>query len=246
MAKRTFIGAGKVYMEEVGGTGGLLFLGLVDKLEVNPAQEKKELRDATKGGGGTYDAVERIQGVAAAMTLRELSSANLALALYGNTTAATAGAVTAEVHTARVGALLVFNNQPDLSVPFVVEPAGGGTAYVLGTDYEMSGAGILILAGGAIANAASIQVGYTKVAGSVVQAFVTSGKTYRLFFEGVNDADNGKQVHVDIYRFKPSPTSSLALIGDDFAELPLEGSVLANTAIVAQGLSQYLNIKSAN
>lgn len=246
MSKRTFIGAGKVYMQQVGGTGGLLHIGLVDKLELLPASEKKELRDATQGGGGVYDSVERISGIGVSMTIRDLSASNLAVALYGIASAVTAGTVDDEVHVANSGALIVLNNQPDLEATVTVEPSGGGTAYIENTDYTLTGAGIVIIAGGGITDGSSVQISYTKLAGSVVQAFVESGKEYRLFFEGLNDADSGKPVHVDLFKFKPTPTSTLGLITEDFAELPLEGSLLQDSSKTGLGISKYCTIKAAN
>ena len=56
-------------------------------------------------------------------------------------------------------------------------------------------------------------------------------------FDGVNE-NTGKRSVMDVYRWKPAPTSGLDLISDDFAEFDIEGEVLADSTKGA-GLSKF-------
>jgi hypothetical protein len=96
MADFSYIGAGQVYLREVGAAAGFEFIGNVSALSLAIQQEEKELKDFTKGGGGAYNSVNRISAVEASMTLHDLSAANLARVVYGSSSAIAAGTVTNE------------------------------------------------------------------------------------------------------------------------------------------------------
>ena len=96
MADFSYIGAGKLFMRVVGAAAGFVHVGNVSALSFAISEDVKELKDYTQGGGGTYNSVRRISGVEASMTLHDLSADNLALAVFGNTNAIAAGAVSAE------------------------------------------------------------------------------------------------------------------------------------------------------
>lgn len=96
MADFSYIGVGKVFVRVAGSNAGLIEVGNCSSLNFSIAEETKELKDFTQGGGGLYNSVRRISSVEAAMTLHDLNADNLALAVFGNTNAITAGAVTDE------------------------------------------------------------------------------------------------------------------------------------------------------
>jgi hypothetical protein len=114
---------------------------------------------------------------------------------------------------------------------------------VLGTDYELSPAGIIIKAGGSIAAASAVLVDYLSKAHNVLEMLTNSGDSYRLVFEGLNEARSDAAVIVELFRNKFDPTSGLGLISDDFATLSLTGSVLKDTSKTGAGISKYMNIK---
>ena len=87
-----------------------------------------------------------------------------------------------------------------------------------------------------------ITVGYTKNAQYMIQALTDSGTEYELVFDGLNEVDSGNPIVAKMTRVKFSPTAGLDLIGDDFGELKLTFSILKDELIVAEGMSQYLQI----
>jgi len=111
------------------------------------------------------------------------------------------------------------------------------------TDYIVSAAGIRALSTGAITAAESLKVTYTSKAGNALQALVESGEEVKVVVDGINDV-TGKASVLKFYRWKPTPTSGLDLIGDDFGSFDIEGGVLADSSIVAAGKSKFF-VRSA-
>jgi hypothetical protein len=237
MADYSYLGSGKVFMKEYGAAAGLKFIGNVSALAFAVTEDTKELKDYTQPGGGTYNEVRRVSSIEMTLTGHDFSPDNLARVLYGSTTAITAGAVSNEVVTAYKDSLVPLANIPS-AITLVTGPSGTPT-YTVGTDYELTEAGLFIPATSTIADAASLEVDYTKAAADVVQALVNSGKEYTLVFEGLNEARSGKATIVTVHRTRVGAAKNLGLIGDDYGALEVSGKLLKDTTIVAGGLSQY-------
>ena len=110
----------------------------------------------------------------------------------------------------------------------VVEPTGGGAAYVLNTDYLVDPASgmIKITDGGGIATG-NVLVSYTAaaVSGKVIGAGSRASIQVRIEGEGVNKA-TGKPVSVLVRRANLSASGSLDLVGDDFLVAELSGTAI--------------------
>ncbi|MHC9037444.1 phage tail tube protein, partial [Cobetia marina] len=155
--------------------------------------------------------------------------------------------VTAERHTANPGALLVLNKTPDRSesVSVTIDPDGAGDVTIEDVDYEITGAGVYVLEGGAISEGTVVAIDYTSAEADVIEAMTGSGDEYELVFDGLNEAESGRAVTVTAHRVKFSPTTGLALIGDDFGELSLDGSLLVDSSKVGAGVSRYFKVAMA-
>ncbi|MBL4796734.1 MAG: hypothetical protein JKY50_04935 [Oleispira sp.] len=241
--QQTFVGVGTVYLENLKESKGLLPIGEVSKLELAIETEKLELKSHIQSGGGLADSITRISGVNIAMDIDNFSADNIAMALFGNTTAAVGAAITDEPHKAYPGALVSFVNPPDLESGIEVTSVDGLTTYVLGVDYELSPAGITIIAGGAISAMTEILVDYIGVNHDVIEMLTGAGDSYRLYFEGLNEANSDSPVLVDIFRSKFDPTSSIGFITEGIGNLSMSGTVLKDTTKVGAGISKYVNIK---
>lgn len=233
----SYIGVGKIYLRDRNGSGGLVPIGNVSALNFAVTEEQKELMDYTSAGGGTRNEVRRITGVEAKITLHDLSPDNLALALYGDSSAVAAGSVTSEAITVKLGTLVPLANVAPSSV--VVKDETDTTTYTAGTDYEVRPAGIWFPAsGGTIADAATVHVSYSHPGQDVVQALTQAAGEYELMFDGINEARSGKASVINVHRLRFGPAASLDLIGDDYAGLELTGKVLSDDTQGA-GLSRY-------
>lgn len=113
------------------------------------------------------------------------------------------------------------------------------------TDYERRSNGIFLLDGASFTDGQSLTADYTKAAADVVQALVTSGKEYELYFDGLNEARSGKATVVNAYRVKLGAAQQLPLIGEDYAALEITGKILKDTSKVGAGQSQYFRTEVA-
>lgn len=225
-----YIGSGVVYVNgrDVGNCSNVSFS--ID-------QETKSQRNY-RGGGGNFASVTSITAVSLSMDLANFSNANLALALRGVVEVVAADAIVDEPVVAVLGGLAETAKMMDIAETVAVKNAAGDVTYVAGADYELSPAGLKILADGDITDGQALKVSYTNKATNVLQALVDSGEEVRVVLDGLNDA-TGKPVTVKVHRWKPSPTSGLGLISDDFSTFPVEGEVLADETIQAAGKSKF-------
>lgn len=246
LADQSYIGKGRLFLSPYGGGAGGYEVGNVSKLEFSVSEEKKELLDYTSAGGGKRNSRSRITGVNVAMTLHDINSDNLSAAVFGSKAAVTAGAIVDEAITAYLGALSRTLYQIDTAVAPVVTHTTGTPTYVAGTDYEVTSAGIVALAGGAITAAQALKIDYTKEAGNVVEALTESSQEWVMTFVGLNEAQSGKAVTIDIHRIKFGPLSNLSVIADDFAGLELSGEALSDATKVGASISKYFKVTQAS
>lgn len=236
-----YLGSGKIYARIAGAAAGLLPLGNASDLSLSVKDEKKTMKDFTKPGGGTYASVIRIDTVTCKMKLFDLNKTNVARAVFGTEAAMTGAAVLDEVVTAYKGALVPLAHPGPSAV--VVTNSAATTTYVQGVDYEVSGGGIVIIDTGAILDAQALKVDYTFATYNKVEGMTSGAVTLELHFEGLNEANSGKPVILDIWRAQLSPTKALDLLGDKFSELDVEAEVLKDPSKTGAGVSQYFRVK---
>lgn len=242
----SYLGKGPIYAGEKGAA--LLPVGNCSALNFAVSENKISQPDYTSAGGGAANEVSRIDEVTGSLTLLDLSPKNLALAYRGATSIVAGGvSVTDERHIAYVGALLPLDDLPDItdpgtSITVTKDPDGTPAVMVLNTDYEVTRAGIVVLEGGALADSDEVGIDYDKADSVVMQALVESGKEFYLVFDGLNEAQSGKAVAITAHRIKFSPTQGTSLIGDEFAELPLEFSVLSDPSVSGTGISKFFKV----
>lgn len=244
MARQTYayLGSGMIKMRQVGAEAPLIAVGNCSALTFGAQLDSKELKNFTKPGGGTYAKVDRVSSVTVNLSAHDINGANLARASGGAYSSQAAGTVTDEEIVAYKGGTTVLSRPPSSITS--VEPAGGGTAYVVDVDYFVTPAGLDIPAASAIpapvdATTPNIQVTYANTVQTIVQAMVNSGLEYEMVFEGLNEAESDKPVIVYAYRVKFAPAQAINFIGDDFAVLELTGTSLADANKVGAGISQY-------
>lgn len=215
-------------------------VGNASVLTLNVNEETKDLLDYQDGSGGLAASYRRVQSVTGQIDLRDISAANLALALWGTTAALGVTAITGETHKIYPGAFIPTNRLINTTIAPVVKK---GATTVATTDYVVSKAGILIastITTGGVTSGDSITIDYTPAAGNDVQALINTAPLKSLHFEGVNQVD-GKYVNLRIWQIKLGAPKNISMIGDDFATLSLEFSVIKDTTIVIG--SQYFDME---
>lgn len=233
MASRGFLGAGDLYARVYNPSTGQFdqWTGPYEstKFEIKPNSELKEM---TSRGRATYGQV--IESVPLpkpsdfSVTLAEVNKDSIAMALFGTAAALNqgSGSVTDEVVTATLGKWVQLTKQNLASAGFVVTNSGATVTYVLGTDYEVNyRLGMLrAIAGGAIADAASLKVDFTynAISGTTVSGSTQTQVRAQFKLDGVNFADQ-LPVVVDVWEATLTPDSAFDFLQDNFAEIALKG-----------------------
>ena len=242
---KPYLGSGQVYARIAGAAVALLAIGNCSMLEPTVKEDKQTMKDFTKPGGGTYASVSRIDTVSIKLKLHDLNPTNVARAIFGSEAVVAGASLVAEVGIAYKGGLMPLAHINPTAV--VVTNSAATTTYLAGRDYDVVGGGLLIsdAATGTITNAQSLKVSYTFAEYTKVEAMTTGAVVLELHFEGLNEADSGKPVILDVYRAQLSPTKALSLLGDKFSDLDVEAEVLKDPTKGGSGISQYMRVKMA-
>jgi len=135
----SYLGVGKIYLREIGGTAGFVEVGNCSTLNFGVTEEEKKLKDFTAGGGGTRNSVKRIDTVTASFTMHDLNAANLARAIYGAASSVTSAAVASESVTVYPDALAPFAYMPaSTPTPTAVPTNASATARADTTVYALN------------------------------------------------------------------------------------------------------------
>jgi hypothetical protein len=247
---RLFRGQGQVFIGSKIGSkhAGLEFIGNVTELMLNPKTEKIEHMESQTGYNSVDKVIERALKVEISITTDSMTRQNLDRLTYGKSVLQSASTITNEEHTAYAGKILTLDNIK-VNGFTSLNPAAGGAAYVLGTDYEIIdlGAGMILpLLGGAISGTGTlVRANYACGVSEIVAAFGNPNKEYWVRFNGLNSAEDDNPVIVDIFKARFTPTNDLALIGNDkFAEFKQTGDCLFDATQPVNGrLGRYFSIR---
>lgn len=241
MAKRTYRGRGKVYLDG-------RHIGNVSELVLNSENREETMLDYTQGGGGVYDSVSEIEQATFAFTFWDYFPENFAVSTFGTSASVAAGTVTDESISAPADLadgdrLVKTAKMIDTTQTVTVTSDPAGTTYTLDTDYSVTKAGIILLSAGSISASDPLLVSYSNEATDLVQAIMTSGQEFNMVFDGLNDADSGKGVVVDIFKAKPSPGEGIGLISEEFASSTVNGTIVKDTTKNGTTESQYYTVE---
>lgn len=235
-----FSGQGRVFIgarDSNGNPQGLVFVGNVPDLKVSLSVETLEHQESQSGQRLTDLQLIKTKKGEFACTLEELIQSNLELALYGSTTAVTAGTVTDEtvIATAELGKLYLFGKQ---NVSSVVVKAGATT--VPDTQYTVNAKHGSIMFTNLTGVTGAITASYAYGAANVTAMFTQPLPERWVRFEGLNTADGNKEVVIDLYRVAINPAKDLSVIGTDLMKFELSGQVLADlTKAIDGALGQF-------
>lgn len=240
-----FLGSGNVLINQKDPTTNA-FKGWVGPLyaalfEPRANAERRSLLSKDRDGyGQTIGSVSLGQEPTFRMTLRDANKEAIKLLFLGTEATFTqaATAITDESVTAYAGQLIRVANRNISTVVITSDPAG--TTYVLDTDYQMSAnqartGFIEVIAGSDLADditaagAAGLPllVDYARTATtgwSIAGATQPSLRCW-IFFDGKNQ-ESGEDIECEIFEVVLTPDSGFDFLGDDWAEVPLTGTMV--------------------
>ena len=233
---------GQVYARPYGSAAAPMPIGNVLELALEHKEQVIKQPDMSRLGGGTHAEVRRIEEVTVKMKLADINVVNLARATMGTLQAVAMGTVADEAHVATLGGLVRLAHIQ----PTAVVLKKGVTVVAAAGNYEVRPEGIYILpAAAGLTDADPITVGYSYGEYAAIEALTTKAVELELTFGGLNEADEGKAVLVEIWRASQGVTKSLALIQDKLGALDVEGTVLMDPTKVGVGISKYYKTSMA-
>ena len=233
---------GQVYARPYGSAAAPMPIGNVLELALEHKEQVIKQPDMSRLGGGTHAEVRRIEEVTLKMKLADINVVNLARATMGTLQAVAMGTVADEAHVATLGGLVRLAHIQ----PTAVVLKKGVTVVAAAGNYEVRPEGIYILPTAiGLVDADAITVGYSYGEYAAIEALTTKAVELELTFGGLNEADEGKAVLVEIWRASQGVTKSLALIQDKLGALDVEGTVLMDPTKVGVGISKYYKTSMA-
>lgn len=220
------------------GVANLTPVGNVLEAGVEYKEAVESQEDMTALGGGKHGERRRVTEINFKAKLADLNIANLARAVLGTALPQDAGTVADKSYTVQRGALIPL---PHVGVTNLVVKKNGAPVAVLG-NFDLLPEGIRIRADAAVLTDGDvITVGYDHADQVVIEALTAKAPELTLRFGGLNEADSGRPVIVDLYRVSQSVTKQLALLqAKGFAALEIEGSLLQDPTKVGVGISRYM------
>lgn len=245
-----FSGQGKVLvgLRQANGQPGLMrWVGNASKCTLVLTQDDAQRAESFSGNRLPYRQMTKTRKGELTIVFDEFSTDNLALMTIAAVTTVAAGAPVTNYAFpvgAKVGSYLV---PPAKNLTGVAVKDSSGKTLALDTNYRLnpfSGSAELIdlTAGGAFVQ--PFKMDYTPGAYTKVGAFNQPTSELYVRFEGVN-TDDGTAIVADIYRARLKPVKDIMLIGEDYHDFELSGSVLADlTRQAASADGQYYSINT--
>lgn len=238
---KPYMGVGQVYAKAYGVAGPMAEIGGVSELKVTINEDIKKQRNFSRTGGGNRATVNQIKEVMYEAKLQDLNAVNIARGVFGLTSEIATGTIVGEAKQAYKGGLIRLNHPAPTSVVVKI----GAVVVVAATNYEVRPEGIYVLPLAAtLVDGDNVLIDYAHSGYDAVQALTTSAPTLEMSFGGVNEADNGSPLIVDLFRVKMNATGGFGLITSDFAEFDQKGEILEDPTKTGVGISKFMKVSS--
>lgn len=225
---QVFKGVGIVYARRLGiAAAPLRDLGDVETLKFAHRSNQMVWKQHRKPGGGNLATLDNLDGASLDVQMQEWTAENLAMTLQGKVVELAAQTVTGEAIVLQPGSLAPTAHPGPTAV--VLTRTSDSSEIPLDA-VTVSAAGIHVPEGSTeIAVPTPATIAYTSTAATRIEPLIEAGAEYYLLFDGLNEADSGRQVIVEVFRWKAPPAEELALIdAENPGKLLAKGEVLAD------------------
>lgn len=239
---KVLLGRGAVYLDRLTSAGvktGERFLGNCSKFEVSGSEETKDLRGMVDSSNPLIARVTVSRTLELSIAMNEFEKNNLALALMGDTgyyPAQSAASLTDEIITPAGGSVAgnwykaSKRNFTSMTLKDDDVSAAQGAADVNWTP-DLTVGRIRVTPGGSIVDGSVLKLSgaYAQITATGLELVtpVTAGIIKGLV-RFVGDPMNGKVIECEIPLVQISPDGAVALIGDDYADYSLKGTILSD------------------
>ena len=233
---------GQVYAKVYGKPGELTPIGNVLELSLEQDEDVQEQEDMTVLGGASHAEVRRVKKVKLKAKIADLNVVNLARSILGTVEGIDAGTVVGEAFSpTALGVLLDLEHIDPTDVVIKKGPAAASAVEVdMEGNYEVRPEGIFLLSDATdITTTDKLWIDYSYGEYAAIEALTAKAPELQLRFGGLNEADSGKAMVVDIWRCSQGVTKQLSLINKGFGALDIEGTLLQDPTKVGTGLSKF-------
>lgn len=249
-----FLGQGKVLVGARLGSGLpdiLRWIGNAPRFEITLEEDVVERNESYSGNRLPLRRATRSRQGSLAITFDEFSKENMAIALNAVNTLVAAGGAQTNVplaatvgNPAKVGDTLALPAK-NVSAVVIKDSTGAPKTLTLNTNYALDAfAGTIeilnLTTGGAYVM--PLTADFTPGQVNVVGAFKNPSFEAYIRMDGIN-TDDGSRVICDVYRTRISTARAFGLIGDDFNDFELSGTVLADlTRLAGSAGGQFFSL----
>lgn len=237
---------GQVYAKPYGTSVALTAIGNVLELSLEHSEDVQKQDDMTQLGGGTYSEVRRVNDVKMKAKLGDLNFVNLTRNTFGTLAGIEAGTVVAEAFTVTTTGVLLplIHIAPTQVVVKKGAAKDSAEAVPMEGNYMVKPEGIVLLDGApGIAASDKLWIDYSYGEYACIEALTTKAPELQILFGGLNEADSGNAVIVDIWRTSQSVTKALSMINKTHGSLDVEGTVLKDPTKMGAGISPYYRVR---
>ena len=239
---------GQVYAKAWGSSAAPKPVGNVLELGLQYTEDVQKQDDMTRLGGGVHAEVRRVTDVKVSMKMADLNVVNLARATLSSISAIEAGTIEDMPFTvSELGVLIPFEHigATNVVIKKGADAASAQPVTMVG-NFEPRAAGAVLLDGApGITQNDKLWISYEYGAYAALEALTTQAPQLQLLFEGLNEADSGKPMVVDLWRCSQGVTKQLSLLGKTFNALDIEGTLVSDPTKTGQGISRYFRTRMA-
>lgn len=243
------IAAGTVYIKDLSAANQPYLSVGNAQASLAISEQVQDLPDYESVAGGNACSVRDVDSVELTLTMYDYDKKNLALAVFGTPSAPAGASITDEPVKMFADGITPLAHMPTNTGTLT----NGATTYVVNTDYTVSAGGLKTVAGSALETAINgsgtgtpkylaCLFDYTYATEDVVEALVTSGKTFSLLIHCKNKAASSKNEVWHLYTVQFGPTAGLPIISREFGQFEVKGELLSD-ATQAVGTSKFFKIQ---
>lgn len=236
-ADDVLLGRGKVYFDRFDSTGaktGERYLGNCTAFEISGSAEKIEKYSSSSAAAQLLKSDVLRTKLSLRIVGDEISPENLAMALFGDKSSLTQTASSAAAEPI-AGVLqgyyyaLAYREVSNV----VVEPSGGGTPFVVGTDYEVDATTgrIYIIPGGGIADDDDIEVDYDYDDLDLPAVIGMTHSAIKGFIRFIGDPASGPILECQVWRASVAVDGAIGFLSDEYANMTLTGEVESDSTV---------------
>lgn len=225
---KVFKGVGVMHAKRLGvADAPLRDLGDVDVAKVANRSNQMAWKQHRKPGGGNLATLDTLDGITLDVQMQEWEPENQAMVLQGKIVDLPPETVTGEPIVLQPGGLTLTAFPGPKSI--TLTKASDSTPIAL-SAVIVSAAGLTVPKDSAVITAPTpATIAYTSTQATRIEPLVEAGAEYYLVLDGVNEAESGRPVIVEFWRWKAPPAEELALIdGENPGKLLSKGEVLAD------------------